>query len=342
MSQPPPQGPASGTPPPGNPAPGSTPPPAAGTPSAPASAPSTPAGTPSAPAGTPSAPAGAPSAPASAPSASAGTPSAASTAGPPAGGPAPASSAAAGDSFGQRVHTQLKKVGKLSIRLSPAIFISAGLIANEPGMAQAATNWKHGIAARLDDGIKQLLPQLLNTSKDGWIARDREEFERILWLFHREIGALRSSIGDVGGMIDEVAASYRAFWLRIITLAIAAVGLLMFAKRLQAVPQTTVTGMLLEKIVTNGVNTTTAILAMVTSSTLKAVGDVLATVAKKRHQFGYVAPGGEAAIDFKSITIDTSKYPSFKTPPKPDALPDGWDQFDWLEPKRVPGPITKP
>ncbi|MFI9554104.1 hypothetical protein [Nonomuraea endophytica] len=308
MSVPPPPKPTG--PPPGQPVPAAPPP------AAPATPPVTPAATP------PATPAGAPAA----------APAAA----------APASSAAAVESFGQRVHTFLKRVGKIGLGLTPAIVISAGMIANEPGMAQAASNWKNGVAARLDDGIKQLLPQLISTSKDGWIARDREEFERVLWIFHREIGALRSTLGDIGGMIDEVAASYRGFWLRMANLGVAAVALLIFAKRLQALPNTLVAGMLLEKFVTLGVNATTAILTMLLSSTLKSAGEVITTVVKKRHQFGYVIPGGQAAIDFTSITFDSAKYPSFKTPPKPGAMPDGHEHFDWIEPKQVPAPLDKP
>ncbi|MFI6900042.1 hypothetical protein ACIBKY_02215 [Nonomuraea sp. NPDC050394] len=273
----------------------------------------------------------------------AGNPYASPTFGPPGTGPVvPASPPPAAEPFGAKVHRYLKKVGKIGLGLSPAIIISGGMIANEPGMAQAASNWKSGVAARLDDGIKQLLPQLISTSKDGWIARDREEFERVLWIFHREIGALRSTLGDVGGMIDEVAASYRSFWLRMANLGVAAVGLLIFAKRLQMLPNTMVAGMLLEKFVTLGVNATTAILTMTLSSTLKAAGEVMTTVLKKRHQFGYVTPGGDAAIDFKSITFDSGKYPSFKAPPKPGVLPDGHEKFDWIEPKQVPAPAGKP
>ncbi|MFI6538462.1 hypothetical protein ACIBHY_38825 [Nonomuraea sp. NPDC050547] len=267
--------------------------------------------------------------------------------GPPPGYPAappvpPASPPPAAEPFGAKVHRYLKKVGRIGLGLSPAIAIAGGMVANEPGMAQAASNWKNGVSARLDDGIKQLLPQLISTSKDGWIARDREEFERVLWVFHREIGALRSTLGDVGGMIDEVAASYRSFWLRMANLAVAAATLLIFSKRLQMVPQTAMAGMLLEKFVTLGVNATTAILTMVLSSTLKSAGEVMTTVLKKRHQFGYVTPGGDAAIDFKSITFDSGKYPSFKVPPKPGAMPDGHEKFDWIEPKQVPAPLDKP
>ncbi|MEU4542671.1 WXG100 family type VII secretion target [Nonomuraea dietziae] len=248
------------------------------------------------------------------------------------GGPWPSTTRA--QPIGHKVLELLKKAGRVSLGMAPAIAVASTMLANEPGMAQAASNWKNGIAARLDDGIKQLLPQLVATSKEGWIAQDREEFERVVWTFHREIGALRSVLSDIGGMLDEVAAGYRSYWLKMASLAVAALGLFVFAKRLQALPSTALAGALLEKFVTLGVNSTTAILTMTLSSTLKAAGDVMTTVLKKKHQFAYVTPSGDAKVNFRTISIDTSKYPSFREPAKPGALPPGHQNFDWVEPKR--------
>jgi hypothetical protein len=248
------------------------------------------------------------------------------------GGPWPSTTRA--QPIGHKVLELLKKAGRVSLGMAPAIAVASTMLANEPGMAQAASNWKNGVAARLDDGIKQLLPQLVAASKEGWIAQDREEFERVIWMFHWEIGALRSVLSDIGGMLDEVAAGYRSYWLKMASLAVAALGLFVFAKRLQALPSTALAGALLEKFVTLGVNSTTAILTMTLSSTLKAAGDVMTTVLKKKHQFAYVTPSGDAKVNFRTITIDTSKYPSFREPAKPGALPPGHQNFDWVEPKR--------
>ncbi|MFJ2030187.1 hypothetical protein [Streptosporangium sp. NPDC087985] len=206
-------------------------------------------------------------------------------------------------------------------------------IVNEPGMAQAASNWEHGIAGRLDDGIKQLLPQLVATSRTNWIAMDQQEFERVIWLFHREIGVLRSIFGDVGGMLDEVAAGYRSYWLKLASLAVTTATLLVFAKRMQLLPQTKLWGMLLEKFVTTAANGTVAVLTLTLGSALKAASEVMLTMLKKEHQFGYITPDGDAKVDFKQATIDSGEYPSYQQPPAPNRLPKDYQNFDWIAPK---------
>ncbi|GAA4233966.1 hypothetical protein FHR32_001446 [Streptosporangium album] len=239
--------------------------------------------------------------------------------------------------IGPKVLKALKKAGRWSVYLAPAIFIAGTAIVNEPGMAQAASNWKHGIAGRLDDGIKQLLPQLVATSRTNWIAMDQQEFERVIWLFHREIGVLRGIFGDIGGMLDEVAAGYRSYWLKLASLAVTTATLLVFAKRMQALPQTRFWGMLLEKFVTTAANGTVAVLTLTLGSALKAAGDVMSTMLKKDHQFGYIMPDGDAKVDFKQATIDSGEYPSYQQPPAPGRLPKDYRDFDWIAPK-VDGP----
>ncbi|NUR84040.1 MAG: hypothetical protein HOY71_08130 [Nonomuraea sp.] len=236
--------------------------------------------------------------------------------------------------IGPRIHAMLSRLGKISLWMAPAVIVAGTAIANEPGMAQAASNWKNGISARLDDGVKQLLPQLTTASRNGWTALDQQEFERVVWLFHREIGVLRGVLGDVGSMVDEVAAGYRSYWLKIGSLTMSALTLLLFAKRLQAVPHTRVWGGLLEKFVASGSNGAVAVLTLTLVSGLRGSGEILATLVKKDHQFGYVTPSGDAAVDFTQATIDASRFPSFQQPPAPGALPPGAGQFDWVEPDR--------
>lgn len=235
--------------------------------------------------------------------------------------------------IGPKVLEALKKVGKWSLYLAPAIVIASTAIVNEPGMAQAASNWKYGIAGRLDDGIKQLLPQIVAASRTNWIAMDQQEFERVIWLFHREIGVLRGIFGDIGGMLDEVAAGYRSYWLRLAELGVTTVTLLVFAKRMQLMPQTTFWGMLLEKFVATAANGAVAVLTLTLGSALKAAGDVMSTMLKKDHQFGYIMPSGDAKVDFEQATIDSGEYPSYQQPPAPGRLPEDYQDFDWIAPK---------
>ncbi|NRQ40625.1 hypothetical protein HII36_53780 [Nonomuraea sp. NN258] len=246
--------------------------------------------------------------------------------------PPPVPAAPPPEPIGPRVLAQLKNVGRVSAWLAPAVLIAGTAIANEPGMAQAAVNWKHGISGRLDDGVKQLLPQLVTASRNGWIALDQQEFERVVWLFHREIGALRGVLGDVGGMVDEVAAGYRSYWVSIASLGATTLTLLVFAKRLQMLPHTKLWGGLLEKFVASGTNGAVAALTLTLVAGMRGAGDIMATVLKKDHQFGFITPNGAAAVNFEQAKIDTGKYPSFQAPPRPGEVPPG--QFEWVEPDR--------
>ncbi|MFC4120077.1 hypothetical protein [Nonomuraea zeae] len=238
--------------------------------------------------------------------------------------------------FGPRVVGMLQRLGKISPWTVAAATIAGTAVANEPGMAQAASNWKHGISGRLDDGIKQLLPQLVNTSRAGWVALDQQEFERVVWLFHREIGVLRGVLGDVGGMMDEVAAGYRGYWLKIASLCVTAGTLLMFAKRLQASPHTALWGGLLEKFIASGLNGAVAVLTLTLVSSMRGAGEVMATIVKKDHQFSYVAPAGPGKINFAQAAIDVNAFPSFQAPARPGELPPDAGRFDWKEPDTKP------
>ncbi|MFG2077421.1 hypothetical protein [Nonomuraea maritima] len=237
-------------------------------------------------------------------------------------------------SLGDKALDALKRTGRLAVGIAPAVAIAGGMLANEPGMARAVSVWDSGMSARLDDGIKQLIPQILNTARSGWIARDAEELERVLWMFHREIGVLRGVLSKGAGMLDEIAASYRSFWTWVMRVSFAAMGLLVVAKSLQRVPNTSVWGLLLEKYITAQVNVATLFIATSLTTTLKEGGEVLSTMVKKNHQFGYVTPGGDAAVNFRTITIDSEEYPSFGEPARNGGLPPHYQDFDWIGPKR--------
>lgn len=221
---------------------------------------------------------------------------------------------------------------KQSKWMAPSAVIVSMVVANEPGMAQAASNWKNGISGRLDDGVKQLLPQLTAASRNGWVALDQQEFERVVVLFHQEIGVLRGVLGDIGGIMDEVAAGYRSYWLKVSGLAATAMTMLMFAKRLQGVPHTAAWGGVLEKFVATTVNGAVAVFTLTLVSGIRGAGEIMATMAKKSHQFGYVAPSGPGKINFTQAAIDVDGFPSFQAPAGPGELPPGADGFDWKAP----------
>ncbi|MEV0148065.1 MULTISPECIES: hypothetical protein [unclassified Nonomuraea] len=245
--------------------------------------------------------------------------------------------------IGPKVLEQLKRLYRMSPWLASAVVVASMAIANEPAMAQAASNWKYGVSSRLDDGIKQLLPQITRASQNGWIAGDQQEFERVVSVFSREVGALRGALGEIASVLDEIGAGYRSYWTRLGVLAVMTLGVLVFAKRLQAFPHTKFWGGMLETAIAAGANGLVAALTLVLGSSLQGALDNVMTMFRRQHQFGYVLPGGKASVDFTQATIDPSKYPSYRAPARPGDLPPGYQQFDWVEPKQdEPAPPSTP
>ncbi|MEV0197614.1 hypothetical protein [Nonomuraea sp. NPDC050691] len=247
------------------------------------------------------------------------------------------------EALGPKVLEQLKRLPQLSKWLLPAVAIASMSIANEPSIARAASTWKKGVSARLDDGVKQLLPQLTRAAQKEWIAADEQEFEKVVSVFSREIGALRSAIGDIASMLDEVAAGYRSYWARLAVLATITVTLLVFAKKLQAYPHTKFWGGMLESAIAAGTNGGVAAMTLILGSSLQGGLDSVMTMLRKQHQFGYVLPEGDAKVDFTQAVLDVNSHPSFRAPARPGDLPAGYQQFDWVAPvqnKPEPAPKT--
>ncbi|TYB59791.1 hypothetical protein FXF51_32755 [Nonomuraea sp. PA05] len=243
-------------------------------------------------------------------------------------------SAAGAESSASRGLATLRAAGRLSSWVVPAVMVAATVNADEGEIARAGTIWSVGMSARLDDGVKNLMPQILKTSETGWIAADQQEYARVHARFHGEIGALRKMFDDIGKVLDEIAAAFRAYWVAISVLGAAAFAALVRALWLKMfpAPQTRALGMLLEQLTGAKVLTAVTIGTGVMGALLSKGGDTLTTMAKKERQFGYVAPTGIAAIDFQRARLDLSHYPSFKEPPAPGKLPAGSQNFDWIAP----------
>ncbi|MFG1703418.1 WXG100 family type VII secretion target [Nonomuraea sp. M3C6] len=246
-------------------------------------------------------------------------------------GPMPAASEG---SISGKVLESLKRLARLSPYLIPVAAIAAMAVADEVGMAQAASVWKFGMGARLDDGVKNLMPQILATSKSGWIAQDQEEFARVQAAFHAEIGVLRNTFNEIGGVVDEVAAGFRNYWLQLGSTVVSATTLLIGVIRMKfsPVPMVSAAGMILEHLVGTMMVSIVTVFTGLLGSMLKNGVDVLGTLFKKAHQFGFVLPPGAAAIDFGRATIHTANFPSFQEPHARGQLPAGYQKFDWVAP----------
>lgn len=249
--------------------------------------------------------------------------------------PAPAPAPAAPPPVAPRVRLAVKRAGKTSIWLLLALPILDMLYANEPDMARAATTLKSGVAARFDGGFKNLITSLQNTARNGWVALDEQEFERVLILMARETEVLRASLTTAGGMIDEIAAGYRTYWIRVGAI-LASTLLMLYATMFMehTSPFGKILGALAEKFIGKGFVGAVAGMTAALGLALASFGDNLRTIVKKQHQFGFTLPVGVGAVDYTQATLDVSKYPSFRTPAKPGDLPPGYQQFEWEEPTR--------
>ncbi|MEV0233324.1 hypothetical protein [Nonomuraea sp. NPDC050786] len=241
---------------------------------------------------------------------------------------------AAAESAAPRALGLLRVAGRLSPWAVPAILVALTVDADEGEIATAGATWSAGMAARLDDGVKNLMPQILKTSESGWIAADQQEYARVHALFHREIGSLRMVFNDIGKVLDEIAAGFRAYWIAMVTLAGAAIAALIRALWLKLFPSpvTSATGKLLEKLTSAKLVGVTSIATGTIAALLLKGADTLTTMARKERQFGYVAPTGAARIDFAYAALDVKNHPSFQQPPAPGKLPAGAQNFNWVAP----------
>jgi hypothetical protein len=99
------------------------------------------------------------------------------------------------------------------------------------------------------------------------------------------------------------------------------------------VPQVAAAGMILEHLVGTAMVSAAAVMTGSLAQMLRGGMQVLGTLVKKGHQFGFVLPEGAAAINFQRATISTKDLPSLHEPAAKDQLPAGYQGFDWVAPE---------
>ncbi|MEQ4715244.1 hypothetical protein [Nonomuraea sp. B19D2] len=235
-------------------------------------------------------------------------------------------------SHGPKVMGLLRNLGRLSLWLVALSLIADVTGADEGEIARAGVMWT-SMGQRLDDGAKFHLGNLRTVSED-WKAADKRECLRVAGIFSQETAVLRGDLVNLGNVLDEIAAAFRAYWVTQWTAAVATLAsfLRIAALKLLPAPQVSIAAMLLER--TLGLAATSASVALAGSLIyLLATGrDVMAALLKKALQFGYIFPTGDAEIDFSQATLDVKHFPTFKEPPAPGKLPAGSEGFDFVAP----------
>lgn len=228
----------------------------------------------------------------------------------------------------------MRMAGRISKYVVPAALLAATALVNEPGIAQAATNWATGLSMPLDDGVKMTSPNIINESRKNWKAEDQEAFEAAVARLSGEVAKLRDSFKSVGGVVDEVGGTIRKYWME---LGIAAVAVLAAALAVQVAkrfPQFRLAAMMQELAIGKLAWGTTAFLLTQLGFLFGSSARAITMETRKWHQLQYVTPTGKLAIDFAKAKIDIHNLPSFNQPTTAGQLPQGSQQFDWLAPKR--------
>jgi uncharacterized protein YukE len=172
------------------------------------------------------------------------------------------------------VLAKLKDAAKLEKLILTGVFISVTAVANVPAMGSAAANWRSRISGELDKAGNNLMSDIASMSGKNWIADDQKAFVSTVEKFKSELETARKYVDQIGETVDELGDTYRAYWIAIGSMIIAAIIALIVYKAMQFTPQGAVMGQLLSKalgvLVVGFIATTTAGLV----STLESAGGV--------------------------------------------------------------------
>ncbi|WP_214320853.1 hypothetical protein [Nonomuraea sediminis] len=228
----------------------------------------------------------------------------------------------------------MRMAGRISKFVLPAALLAATALVNEPGIAQAATNWATGLSMPLDDGVKMTSPNIINESRKNWKAEDQEAFEGAVARLSGEVAKLRDSFKSVGGVVDEVGGTIRKYWMELGIAAVAVLAAALAVQLAKRFPQFRLAAMLQEIAIGKLAWGTTAFLLTQLGFLFGSSARAITMETRKWHQLQYVTPTGALAIDFAKAKIDIHNLPSYNQPTTPGQLPPGSQQFDWLAPKR--------
>jgi uncharacterized protein YukE len=234
--------------------------------------------------------------------------------------------AAAGEAnLAEEVIAKLRNAAKLERLIVVGVIISLTAVANVPAMGDAAANWRARISGELDKAGNNLMSDIISMSGKDWIAEDQKAFVSTVEKLKGELETARKYVEQIGGTVDELGDSYRAYWVTIGSMIVAAILALIIYRAMQLTPQGAVLGQLLSKtmgvLVVGFIAATTAGLA----SILESAGGMFKVIfgGSSFVQMFNLKPTDGSKINFKKAVINTAPPSTWLEPERSKPTPYG-------------------
>ncbi|MGW4959344.1 WXG100 family type VII secretion target [Nonomuraea sp. NPDC004186] len=209
-------------------------------------------------------------------------------------------------------------------------------------VSEVAKVWKQ-MARDLDNPV-EVLDGIPAESRRGWIADDQREFSRVTGKMHAGTEVLRDSLDQIGDILDGVANAFRLFKGAMATFSTMVAASSVYGLSMMVLsPVGAVQGRLYLRWLLNAADKVLTVMigALITYCMGQAAivaylitqGQALADMAEPYEQDGW--PGARLReVDFATVKIDKSAFPTFQYPEGKQALPDDTKDFKWVAPSR--------
>ncbi|MFI6733171.1 hypothetical protein ACIBI9_09590 [Nonomuraea sp. NPDC050451] len=209
-------------------------------------------------------------------------------------------------------------------------------------VSEVAKVWKR-MARDLDTSV-EVLDGVPAESRRGWIADDQRELSRVTGKMHSGAETMRDSLDRVGDTLEGVANAFRLFKGAMATLSTMIAASSVYGLSMMVLsPVGAVQGRLYLRWLLNAADKVLTVMcaALITYCMgqativgyLIAQGQALADMAEPYEQDGW--PRARLReVDFSTVKIDKSAFPTFQSPERGDTLPDAAKDFEWVAPSR--------
>ncbi|MEV4009674.1 hypothetical protein AB0J35_04180 [Nonomuraea angiospora] len=209
-------------------------------------------------------------------------------------------------------------------------------------VSEVAKVWKQ-MARDLDTPV-EVLDGVPAESRRGWIADDQREFSRVTGKMHAGTEAMRDSLDQVGDILDGAAGAFRLFKGAMATFSTMVAASSVYGLSMMVLsPVGAVQGRLYLRWLLNAADKVLTVMigALLTYCMGQATiigylitqGQLLGDMAEPYEQDGW--PGARLReVDFASVKIDKSAFPTFQFPERGESLPEAAKDFEWVAPSR--------
>ncbi|MEV1173194.1 hypothetical protein [Nonomuraea sp. NPDC049784] len=211
-------------------------------------------------------------------------------------------------------------------------------------VSEVAKIWKQ-MARDLDRPV-EVLDGIPNETRQRWIADDQREFSRVTGDMHTGTEALRDSLDKMGDMLESMSIAFRLFKGSMAALGAMLIPLTAYLVPMSMVPASAVQARMSLRWLANAADKIVVVMvgALITHFTGQMA--IIAYLVAREHQLDkmadlHITDGGWAkgslkGVDFSTVKIDRSAYPTFQFPDRGDKLPDGAKDFKWVAPAKPP------